>query len=204
MRFFRLELAIGWFLRADHRIANLIGDKKHMRHKDKHGRCVSAHMQGELTPTEAKILILVGQGHKSKEAAEKLVVSKRTVDFHLFNAYDFLGVGNRVEAVEEAIRRGLINPEEILPVGYEPNPSCKLTPTELKVAKLRLLHPAKVVAEKLVVSKRTVDFHLANIYDKLQIHNVMQLSAIVRMIRRRLDVSTRIGAQIINLYEEAA
>lgn len=35
-------------------------------------------------------------------------------------------------------------------------------------------HSSKVVAELLFVSKRTVDFHLDNIYEKLQVTNRMQ------------------------------
>lgn len=61
-----------------------------------------------LTPTEVKVLSLIAQGHTSKEAAEKLVVSKRTVDFHLANIYDKLQVNNRVQALRVAARLGLI------------------------------------------------------------------------------------------------
>lgn len=61
-----------------------------------------------LTPTEIKVLSLIAQGHSSKEAAEKLVVSKRTVDFHLANIYDKLQVNNRVQALRAATRYGLI------------------------------------------------------------------------------------------------
>ncbi len=61
-----------------------------------------------LTPTEVKVLSLIAQGHSSKEAADRLVVSKRTVDFHLANIYDKLQVNNRMQAVRAAIRLGLI------------------------------------------------------------------------------------------------
>lgn len=66
-----------------------------------------------LTPTEVKVLSLIAQGHSSKEAAEKLVVSKRTVDFHLANIYDKLQVNNRVQALRMAGRLGLIPFEPI-------------------------------------------------------------------------------------------
>lgn len=61
-----------------------------------------------LTPTEVKVLSLIAQGHSSKEAADRLVVSKRTVDFHLANIYDKLSVKNRVQALRSATRLGLI------------------------------------------------------------------------------------------------
>lgn len=70
-----------------------------------------------LTPTEVKVLSLIAQGHSSKEAAEKLVVSKRTVDFHLANIYDKLQVNNRVQALRMATRLGLIPFEPIFGTG---------------------------------------------------------------------------------------
>lgn len=41
-----------------------------------------------LTDCEYKVITLIAEGHSSKEAAEKLYNSKRTVDFHLANIYD--------------------------------------------------------------------------------------------------------------------
>lgn len=61
-----------------------------------------------LTPTEVKVLSLIANGHSSQEAADKLVVSKRTVDFHLANIYQKLQVNNRVQALRAASRLGLI------------------------------------------------------------------------------------------------
>jgi DNA-binding CsgD family transcriptional regulator len=61
-----------------------------------------------LTKREIEVLSLIAQGHSSKEAAETLYVSKRTVDFHLANVYDKLQVKNRVQAFRAATRFGLI------------------------------------------------------------------------------------------------
>lgn len=61
-----------------------------------------------LTPTEVRVLSLIAQGHSSQEAADKMVVSKRTVDFHLANVYQKLQVRNRVMALRTASRLGLI------------------------------------------------------------------------------------------------
>lgn len=61
-----------------------------------------------LTPTEVRVLSLIAQGHSSQEAADKMVVSKRTVDFHLANVYQKLQVKNRVQALRVASRLGLI------------------------------------------------------------------------------------------------
>ncbi len=62
----------------------------------------------QLTTREREILGLVSYGHRSKEAADLLCVSKRTVDFHLRNIFQKLDVNNRMSAVRVAARRGLI------------------------------------------------------------------------------------------------
>ena len=61
-----------------------------------------------LTKREIEVLILIAQGHSSKEAAETLYVSKRTVDFNLANVYEKLQVKNRVQAFRAATRLGLL------------------------------------------------------------------------------------------------
>lgn len=68
----------------------------------------TAKHSARLTKREIEVLSLVAQGHSSKEAAEILYVSKRTVDFHLSNIYDKLQVNNRVQAFRAATRLGLI------------------------------------------------------------------------------------------------
>lgn len=50
-----------------------------------------------------------------------------------------------------------------------------LTRRELEVLSLVIEgKSSKAVADELYVSKRTVDFHLANIYEKLQVSNRVQ------------------------------
>lgn len=61
-----------------------------------------------LTKREKQILELVAKGHESKEVAAIIDKSKRTVDFHLQNAYGKLGVSNRIQALNVARSRGLI------------------------------------------------------------------------------------------------
>jgi len=62
----------------------------------------------KLTKREIEVLTLVVQGNSSKEVADLLFVSKRTVDFHLANIYDKLHVSNRVQAFRRATKLGLI------------------------------------------------------------------------------------------------
>jgi DNA-binding NarL/FixJ family response regulator len=68
-----------------------------------------AEADKKLTKREVEVLTLVIEGKSSKEVADQLYVSKRTVDFHLANIYHKLQVNNRVQAFREATRRGLIS-----------------------------------------------------------------------------------------------
>ena len=61
-----------------------------------------------LTDRETEVLGLVAQGLSSKEAARRLAVSKRTIDFHLANTYEKLNVSNRIQAFRTASSLGLI------------------------------------------------------------------------------------------------
>lgn len=67
-----------------------------------------------LTKRELEVLSLVIEGRSSKDVADALYVSKRTVDFHLANIYDKLQVSNRVQAFRRATRLGLIPLEATL------------------------------------------------------------------------------------------
>lgn len=61
-----------------------------------------------LTPREVEILQLISKGLSNSEAAGVLGVSKATVRTHLEHIYQKLDVSNRVEAVTEGIRKGII------------------------------------------------------------------------------------------------
>jgi DNA-binding NarL/FixJ family response regulator len=63
-----------------------------------------------LTPRESEILALVAEGHTTKEIAELLVISPRTVDRHRDNLLDKLNLRNRIDLTRYAIRSGLIEP----------------------------------------------------------------------------------------------
>jgi DNA-binding NarL/FixJ family response regulator len=61
-----------------------------------------------LTPRELEVLKLIAEAHTSKEIAEELVISVKTVERHRQNILDKLGLRDRVELTRYAIRRGLI------------------------------------------------------------------------------------------------
>jgi DNA-binding NarL/FixJ family response regulator len=63
-----------------------------------------------LTPRELEVLKLIAEAHTSKEIADELFISIKTVDRHRQNILDKLGMRDRVELTRYAIRRGLIQP----------------------------------------------------------------------------------------------
>ena len=70
------------------------------------------HKEGfyPLTPRELEILKLIAEAHTSKEMAEMLFISVKTVERHRANILEKLGMRDRVELTRYAIRRGLIQP----------------------------------------------------------------------------------------------
>jgi DNA-binding NarL/FixJ family response regulator len=64
----------------------------------------------ELTPREEEIVKLVAEANTTKQIAEILHLSEKTVENHRANAMRKLGMRDRVELVRYAIRRGLIEP----------------------------------------------------------------------------------------------
>ena len=63
-----------------------------------------------ITDREEEILKLVAEGHSSKQIAEILVISVKTVERHRTNRLQKLGLKDRLELTRYAIRAGLIEP----------------------------------------------------------------------------------------------
>jgi two-component system, NarL family, nitrate/nitrite response regulator NarL len=61
-----------------------------------------------LTPREAEILALVGQGMSNKAVARALGISVHTVKFHLEALFGKLEATSRAEAVAKGLRGGVI------------------------------------------------------------------------------------------------
>ncbi len=63
-----------------------------------------------LTPREEEVVKLIAEGNSSKEIAEILVISIKTVERHRANILAKLGVRDRLELARYAIRTGLVEP----------------------------------------------------------------------------------------------
>jgi DNA-binding NarL/FixJ family response regulator len=61
-----------------------------------------------LTPRELEVLKLIAEAYTSKQIADVLFISIKTVERHRQNILDKLGMRDRVELTRYAIRRGLI------------------------------------------------------------------------------------------------
>jgi DNA-binding NarL/FixJ family response regulator len=66
--------------------------------------------ESELTPREEEIVKMVAEANTSREIAQMLHLSEKTVENHRANAMKKLGMRDRVELVRYAIRQGLIEP----------------------------------------------------------------------------------------------
>jgi DNA-binding NarL/FixJ family response regulator len=62
-----------------------------------------------LTPREKEILGRMSDGLPNKTIASRLSISERTVTTHVANIYSKLHVNNRVSAVQEAMRRRILD-----------------------------------------------------------------------------------------------
>jgi DNA-binding NarL/FixJ family response regulator len=63
-----------------------------------------------LTPRELEIVKLVAEGYSTRDIAEALVISEKTVERHRANIFDKLDMRDRVALTRYAIRRGLVEP----------------------------------------------------------------------------------------------
>jgi DNA-binding NarL/FixJ family response regulator len=66
--------------------------------------------EGPLTPREQEVVKLVAEGYTSREIADALVISEKTVERHRANILEKLDMRDRVELTRYAIRQGLVEP----------------------------------------------------------------------------------------------
>ncbi len=85
--------------------------KKIMQRIQEHSDENKRHEGQELTERELDVLRLLAQGDGDRDIAEKLVVSERTVHFHVGNILSKLHLANRTQAALYAIRKGLAKPD---------------------------------------------------------------------------------------------
>ena len=67
-----------------------------------------SHSQEKLSLRELDVLHWVVKGFTNQEIAEKLFITERTVKFHVSSILSKLGAQNRTEAVQIAVKKGVI------------------------------------------------------------------------------------------------
>lgn len=77
-----------------------------------------------LTPREREVLALVVEGLNNPKIAERLVVSRSTIKFHVSSILAKLRVSNRAEAAALAVQYRLVAPRS----GPEPDADAKVPP----------------------------------------------------------------------------
>jgi NarL family two-component system response regulator LiaR len=68
----------------------------------------------QLTERELEVLRLAAKGMTNREIAQALVLSVRTVQVHLTNIFNKIGVGSRTEAVVHGLRKGWLTLDDTL------------------------------------------------------------------------------------------
>jgi two-component system, NarL family, nitrate/nitrite response regulator NarL len=71
------------------------------------GNGKAARERAQLSQREREIIVLIAQGYKNKEIAEKMFITEQTVKNHLHNVFDKLGVSDRLELALYAIHNSL-------------------------------------------------------------------------------------------------
>jgi DNA-binding NarL/FixJ family response regulator len=63
-----------------------------------------------LTPREQEVVKLIAESYSTRQIADLLTISEKTVDRHRTNILEKLGMHDRVQLTRYAIRRGLVEP----------------------------------------------------------------------------------------------
>jgi len=64
----------------------------------------------DLTAREREVVTLIAKGYKYREISEELGISQKTLETHMRNVFDKLGVASRNEVTRLAFESGLVQP----------------------------------------------------------------------------------------------
>jgi RNA polymerase sigma factor (sigma-70 family) len=81
----------------------------HQVAREREARRDALHLLESLTEREREILVLLAEGMRNDDIAQKLFISPQTVQTHVRNLLAKLGVHSKLEAVAFAVKHGAIN-----------------------------------------------------------------------------------------------
>lgn len=121
------------------------------------------------TRRELEVLRHLCSGKSPAEIAKVRKRSKRTIDFHI----DSLFAKRRVRTVIALVRDAIVS--GLAPNTWKPRHHCALSPKELAVIRFKAEGMSvQGIADEIVISPRTVDFHISNILAKWRVDNCLQ------------------------------
>ncbi|MCW2769077.1 MAG: LuxR family transcriptional regulator, partial [Aeromicrobium sp.] len=140
-------------------------------------RNVPGHGWDALTPTQKVIARLAASGLRNREIAAALFVSEKTVESHVAAVLGALGTTNRVGIGRE------LGGDEVDPVF-----GSKVTPRQREVAVLVAQGLSNsAISRSLSISEKTVEKHVADLFDRLEVRTRSALAACVRGVPASSD-----------------
>lgn len=106
-----LELAIRSVMKGDVYLSPGISDGVVQRYLNRGEEDLAMSPLERLTPRQREVLQLVAEGNTTKEIADKLELSPKTVETHRSDIMSRLGIRDVAGLVRFAVRTGLVEPE---------------------------------------------------------------------------------------------
>jgi len=135
-------------------------------------RSVDRQSVRPLTPRERDVLPWVVEGHTSREIAQRLKISRRTVEVHRANLMRKLGVPNTASLVRYALQRGLLQDTK--------EPLRKCSPRR-KTKKVTMSNQAKQASREELY--QLVNFDIANEEFGVDILKVQEIIRVLEVTR---------------------
>lgn len=104
----RIDASLGLVEEIAEQIA-LICQGLHKEYKKQAKSVQFQYPSSPLTSRELEVLQLVRKGHTNKQIAEHLFITERTIKFHISSILSKLQAETRTEAVDTALKRGLLS-----------------------------------------------------------------------------------------------
>jgi NarL family two-component system response regulator LiaR len=108
-----LITAINTVYKGDVVLHPAVARKVMARFQQTKGQPAEKEISGLLTEREVSVLKMAAKGMSNSAIADELHFSTRTIESHLGNIFNKLGVGSRTEAVIQAMKRGWLTLEDL-------------------------------------------------------------------------------------------